>query len=85
MSILQPNPKLSKFLPMTKSLKNLSADLLLLSDEKNQIDDSFVRKLTQTVNKAFIPYNDVRLASEKSFNDLIRYRLSLRGFEWKTE
>ncbi len=83
--VLQPNPKLSKLLQMTKSLKDLSADLLLLSDEKNQIDDSFVSKLTQTVNKAFMPYNDVRLASEKSFNHLIRYWLSLRGFEWKTE
>lgn len=80
--ILQPNPKLKKLWPMTKSLKKLSQDLLYLSDNNHKINKVFVKQLYVTFQKAFEPYNDVRLAEKKAVNDLISYWLSLRGRHW---
>ena len=80
---LQSNPKLNKLLPMTKSLKELFEALLYLLGENHKITKTFVKRLRLVQQKAFEPYNDVKLSGQKATNKLISYWLLLRGLHWK--
>jgi len=79
---LKPNPKLIQLYPMSKSLSDVSSDILVLSNNLSPVDQNFVNKLKNKYELAIKPYNDVSLANANALETLIKYWVQQRNLKW---